>query len=383
MHASRLTAGVGLVHTVFIVALGLNAGCPLPPEPATNPTPADGAIVSGPTVELDFDANWSGTQAAVLGFTRQGVDEARITVFDRPPGPAIGPISTVYLSGPDELPIVQTQLQEGQSYYWFVRLTSEGRFGADTDSGVWSFTIASSDAGVPVPDEPVTISGLVEDGTGTGIAGVVISVLDGAGSTTTDENGFYSLEVPDAPPWSGALTLSDPCYDFDPSSRTYANLPGGTLVDQDYTGTFRTVTLSGRVVDANGVGLAGVMLDGLPGSLVTELDGSYSVAVECGWSGNVTPQSECYGFDPISLDYTDVQSDQTDRDYAGTLRAITISGYVRRASGAGISGVVLFGLPGVPSTDADGFYSASVDCGWSGIADPSKLDFRFDPSRLS
>ncbi len=38
------------------------------------------------------------------------------------------------------------------------------------------------------------------------------------------------------------------------------------------------------------------------------------------------------------------------------------------------------GLPGSPVTAADGFYSASVDAGWSGEARPSRGGFKFDPA---
>jgi hypothetical protein len=57
-----------------------------------------------------------------------------------------------------------------------------------------------------------------------------------------------------------------------------------------------------------------------------------------------------------------------------------ISGYVRTSGGAGIGNVVMSGLPGDPSTNSSGYYSAFVDHGWSGTATPQKSGYSFDPT---
>jgi hypothetical protein len=53
-----------------------------------------------------------------------------------------------------------------------------------------------------------------------------------------------------------------------------------------------------------------------------------------------------------------------------TLQNPTISGYVLNSDSVGVSGVVMSGLPGDPQTDEDGFYSGTVDYGWSGTVTP-------------
>ena len=60
----------------------------------------------------------------------------------------------------------------------------------------------------------------------------------------------------------------------------------------------------------------------------------------------------------------------------------TISGYVR-TGGAGMSGVVMNGLPGNPATDSNGYYSATVSAGWSGTVTPSKSGYTFSPASKS
>lgn len=57
----------------------------------------------------------------------------------------------------------------------------------------------------------------------------------------------------------------------------------------------------------------------------------------------------------------------------------SISGRAATASGAPIAGVVLRGVPGNPSTDAKGYYAASVDWGFSGTLTPSKAGYAFAP----
>lgn len=56
-----------------------------------------------------------------------------------------------------------------------------------------------------------------------------------------------------------------------------------------------------------------------------------------------------------------------------------ISGHVRRASGYGLDGVVLVGLPGNPETDEDGYYSGGVPPGWSGTVTPQRPGYTFTP----
>lgn len=63
----------------------------------------------------------------------------------------------------------------------------------------------------------------------------------------------------------------------------------------------------------------------------------------------------------------------------GILQTFTISGNLRTSGGIGISGVVMNGLPGNPSTDGDGFYLGTVENGWSGIVTPTKPGYTFSP----
>jgi len=61
------------------------------------------------------------------------------------------------------------------------------------------------------------------------------------------------------------------------------------------------------------------------------------------------------------------------------LDQFTISGMVR-LDGAGLANVTMDGLPGNPATNAAGFYSASVDSGWSGTVTPERSSYDFTPA---
>ncbi|GAH28106.1 unnamed protein product, partial [marine sediment metagenome] len=89
------------------------------------------------------------------------------------------------------------------------------------------------------------------------------------------------------------------------------------------------------------------------GTATTDSEGSYSHIVVEGWSGTATPSKTCYTFTPSSRTYPEVASDQSDQDYAGTMLTYTISGTINAA--VPLSGVVMDGLPGNPSTDASGY----------------------------
>jgi len=130
-------------------------------------------------------------------------------------------------------------------------------------------------------------------------------------------------------------------------------------------------------VTVGGLPLSGVEMTGLPGDPCTDAGGNYSVQVNCGWSGTVTPQKDCYSFNPPSTIYSNVSSNQTG-DYTATLLMYTISGTVT-VGGLPLSGVEMTGLPGDPCTDAGGNYSVQVNCGWSGTVTPQKDCYSFNP----
>jgi uncharacterized delta-60 repeat protein len=224
-----------------------------------------------------------------------------------------------------------------------------------------------------------TISGTVMTEGEVGVEGVTITFSDEQGTATTGSDGSYSHSVSYG--WSGTATPSKTGYIFSPSSMTYESLTSDQI-DQDYTATV-VYTISGSVKTGGGVGIEGVEItfSAGQGTATTDSEGSYSHLVVEGWSGEATPSKTCYTFSPSSLTYTNVTSDQSNQNYTGTMLTYTISGTISLATSAPLSGVVMNGLPGNPTTDTSGYYEATVDCGWSGTVTPAMTRYVFSPAR--
>lgn len=228
----------------------------------------------------------------------------------------------------------------------------------------------------------LTIAGMVTDGSFNPIAGITVRLSTG-GDDVTGGGGTYSFEVPYG--WSGSITPSTGGaggWAFEPRRRTYNNLTASQAA-QNFMGTRRNTryTISG-IVTANGVGLEGVVLNGLPGPPTTDISGNYSAEVTYGYSDTVTPSLAGYIFSPASLTYTDVTSNQTNQNYSALSGNPVISGAVTTPGGVGISGVSLAFSDdgGTVTTDENGDYSNTVPSGWSGTVVPSKDGYLFSPA---
>ena len=139
--------------------------------------------------------------------------------------------------------------------------------------------------------------------------------------------------------------------------------------------------ISGHVRHSDGTGMKGVVLDGLPGSPETDSNGFYSITVDVGWSGTATPEIPLHNFDPPSRTYNNITTDLPDQDYTGSLFTFTISGHILTSDGAALEGVAVEGGPeGTVITDSNGFYSITVEVGWSGIVKPETAGYTFVPS---
>ncbi len=144
-----------------------------------------------------------------------------------------------------------------------------------------------------------------------GLAGVTVTLSDGS-SIVTDNDGYYSVVVDYG--WSGTITPSKSGYTFSPAYRTYANLVSDQT-SQDYTGKRQHLLISGTII-LDQKGLAGVTVT-LPdgASTVTDDDGKYSVVVDYGWTGTLTPVKEGYFFSPGSRHYNNLTSSKDGQDF--------------------------------------------------------------------
>jgi hypothetical protein len=223
-----------------------------------------------------------------------------------------------------------------------------------------------------------------------GVSGVTMNGLPN--TPVSDADGNYSDTVNYN--WSGTVTPAKAGYTFSPASKDYSNVMSDQL-NQDYTATLNTYTISGNILEPDGNTLVeGVLVDANNngGSTdTTDANGYYEVVVPYGWSGTATPIKEGYTFEPNSILYNNVVADEVN-DYTATLLTFVISGYITESEGnAPINDVNVSaengGGPytsryggGQDTTDVNGYYEVLVDYNWSGNVVPSKHVYAFEPN---
>ena len=210
-------------------------------------------------------------------------------------------------------------------------------------------------------------------------AGITYASITGvSGSGTT-----YTITVNTG---SGFGTLRLDVTDDDSILDAASNPLGGTgLGNGNFTGgeTY-TIGVAPVVVSISGNtwegGVTLSYVDSIPRTVISDSVGNYSLTVTNNWSGIVTPSKAGYTFNPASITYTNVLTDQTDQNYFAPPITYTISG------NAGGDGVTLSYIDGTPKTvisDGSGNYSLTVTYRWSGTVTPSKAGYTFTPASLT
>jgi hypothetical protein len=177
------------------------------------------------------------------------------------------------------------------------------------------------------------------------------------------------------------------------ASRTDTNV----TADIDVTATFAVnpVVISGVVTEPDPSSpVEGVLISsGSDPNTVTDPNGLYSLVVDYGWSGILTPVKTGYTFEPNSITYTNTIGDPN-ADYVAMLDTFTISGHALDSETlTPLEGVLISpdndGGPftskyygGSDVTDANGFYKVLVDYDFSGDVAPSKYAYAFEPNGI-
>ena len=221
----------------------------------------------------------------------------------------------------------------------------------------------SVQADIPGQRVTFTISGSV------GQPGVTMSGLP---DTVTDQNGYYSAVVDYG--WSGTVTPVMPGFTFEPTHINYPKVTSNQT-NQDYIAKIKTFKISG-LVSVDGKPMAGVAMDGLPGTPVTASNGTYVAIVDFGFTGSAAPMKDGYIFTPGSKQYSSVNRDMPNQNYTGALVTFTISGSTQ------VEGVTLKGLPDNPKSGRNGAYSVTVPFNWTGTVTPEKEGYTFEPTEM-
>lgn len=210
----------------------------------------------------------------------------------------------------------------------------------------------------------LTISG------NTGTAGVTLDGLPG--NVVSDATGFYTAKVEYG--WSGTVTPMKDGWMMDPSSQVYSAVTSDR-VNQNFRGQRITFDIGGNA------GLAGVLMEGLPGRPISGPDGSYTAKVGYKWSGTVTPKKQGYTFEPPSTQYSELLMPQPSQDYVARVLQYTISGRIVTEEGPAANVFMLADNDGgSATTDANGEYQLTVDYGWQGKVTPQQDGYTFTPT---
>ena len=104
----------------------------------------------------------------------------------------------------------------------------------------------------------------------------------------------------------------------------YTNLEEWMHVFSDCVEQGGTILISGTVT-VGGLGLAGVVMNGLPGNPMTDGSGNYIAKVNIGWSGTVTPSKSGYSLFPNSKSYFNLDTAVTGEEYTASSSSHTVT----------------------------------------------------------
>ncbi|MGD8779904.1 MAG: T9SS type A sorting domain-containing protein [Ignavibacteria bacterium] len=244
----------------------------------------------------------------------------------------------------------------------------------------------SADDVIGSPNSPqilnadIELSGKVTEN-GNGKNGVTIDFGDGT-TILTGNGGKFTRKV--EPGWSGNITAQKGCYTLTPTIGYPITNIDEDKTDIDFTAQKDLVTISGKVTDRNGQGVIGVNINltNNGGTTTTNSNGEYSIAVECGWSGDIYAEKDGYTITPTEdHEVENLTEDIIDVDFYAELIYYTISGIVTK-NGLGLEGVLIEYNGGSTETDANGNYSFTVKYGVSGTITATKDCYNITPLEI-
>jgi plastocyanin len=275
---------------------------------------------------------------------------------------------------------------------------------------------------VPEAGAPL-ILGLPEEDLATKIiaslrpAGQTVTVHVGGSDGASFEPSEVNINVGDTVQWvwdapnhtvtGGASCVSN--GQFNSSGPTFSrtfNTPGnysyycsvhcanfGMAGSVNVQGSAATFTISGKVTNGS-TALNGVTVNlsgAASASTTTNASGEYSFANLAAGNYTVTPAHANYTFTPASRSYTGLSANQTNQDFAATLKTYTISGVVKVGTAA-LAGVTMTLASPTPAgftprtlqTNSTGNYTfTNVPAGRNYTLTPAKSGFTFNPVNRS
>ncbi len=307
----------------------------------------------------------------------------------RPTGAALSGV-TVTLSGAQ----AATTTTDAQGAYSFASLPAGAAYTVTPSNPGYafapssqSFTDLGADRTADFSGTPsnVTLAGRVT-ADGAALAGVTVTLTgSNAGTATTGADGNYSFSITSEGNYT--VTPSKTHYKFAPSALSFNNPISAQTAD--FAGTLDRHKVSGRVVDKNNAGLAGVSVS-LSGAqtaaTTTDAQGNYAFTnLPAGGNYTVTAARVNYSLAPPSIAVNDLGADQT-ADFVATLNRHRISGSVRSPAGAVLAGMTVTlsgGQTDATTTDAQGNYAfTNLAAGGNYVVAVSRANYSFSPASV-
>ncbi len=223
-------------------------------------------------------------------------------------------------------------------------------------------------------------SGRITEANGTPVSAVTLTNSQG-GSTVTNDQGYYTLAIKEG--WFGTVAPGKAGYSFGPVNWSYDNI-SGDHPNQDFTAGWN-IYISGSIKDESDQGIAGVVLNGFPGTPTptTDDNGNYQVRVDYSWSGTVTPAKNHYMFGPLWRAFSNVTAGQTGQDYTA-FPTVYVSGFFKESDGTAVPGAILTAITSEPetfttTTNETGYYQVAVKKGLTVSVTPNASGFIFSP----
>ncbi|MBV9868844.1 MAG: carboxypeptidase regulatory-like domain-containing protein [Abitibacteriaceae bacterium] len=195
-----------------------------------------------------------------------------------------------------------------------------------------------------------SISGHVSvDGTGDNVPGVTCTLTKSDGTVvataTTGNDGNYKITGVYRGTYS--VTATKPEWTVTPTSQS-VTITAGDVPDVNFSAVGDKFNVTGRVVDRDGEGLAGVNCtairsDGVtPPPVVTDANGNYTLAGISPGTYTITPTKKGWTFNPPTQTVTGDNTDVTDINFKeATAPRFNISGSVYTVHGGAVSGAVI------------------------------------------
>ncbi len=185
---------------------------------------------------------------------------------------------------------------------------------------------------------PINITGTVRDGIGTGLAGVTITLARGSSNTntTTSTSGYYTFTGFD----SGQTYIITPSavnYSYNPAAITCVSIPA-SRPGSDFV---KQVTLSGTIYGSGNSGASVVVTGGAGSTLTPDGSGAFNGTLPSGIAYTLTPVRLGYSFAPANISGVYSTNTSALNFSISQLPLVSISGLVKDALDAGVTGVTL------------------------------------------